>query len=129
MRDRNHAILVWDTESLIRSQYERKLRQNAFAWEWLQDLLVQSRVLEVPRVRLKPRQAQKILATGLVGEDLNYYVRTAANSPDRRLVTHDSDFDTATCRALDRELDVAAIGAASGCQFIISDADEEDAEL
>jgi hypothetical protein len=128
LRDVRDARLVWDTEALIRSQYENKLRKNAFAWEWIQDLMVRSKVIEVPRCRLTRPQSQKIRATGLVGEDLMYYVRTAANSPDRHLVSHDSDFDAASCRVLVKQLDVVVTGATSGDEFLVlgnEDTDED----
>jgi hypothetical protein len=118
IRELDAARLVWDDGGLIRSQYENKLSRQSFAWEWLQDLLVRSKVIAVPRARLTSRQSQRIRATGLVGEDLNYYTRTAASSPDRRLVSQDSDYDSATCRALERELDVIVLPSETATAFL-----------
>jgi hypothetical protein len=113
--------LVWDDEGMIRGQYERKMRPMTFGFEWLQELLVRNKIVSVPRAVLEKACKRKILDTGLVGEDLNYYVRTAAASPDRRLVSHDKHYDAATCGALKKELEVFVLDATEGHDFLVAE--------
>jgi len=110
--------LVWDKEGLIQAQYERKLRPQTFGRTWYEELLLRGQVHVVARQKLDRGTSTRIRATGLVGEDFMYYVRTSASSPDRRLVTADSDYDAQTCKCLKRELDVEVLDAHEGVAFL-----------
>jgi hypothetical protein len=118
MQQQDCARLVWDDGGLIRSQYERKLRPQTFGRDWYEELLVRGKVVSVSRRRLSKRESQLIRGTGLVGEDLNYYVRTAASSPDRRLVSHDRHYDSKTCACVKREISVHVISAQEAVDFV-----------
>ncbi len=118
LRDGPDNRLVWDAGGLIQSQYEAKLKPQTFGKDWLTDMLVRNKVTSVPRKTLTKRQKVKVRETGLVGEDLNYYVRTAMSSPDERLVSQDSDYDAATCRTLRKELGVVVSDAREGAAFL-----------
>jgi hypothetical protein len=110
--------LVWDAGGAIKTQYESKLRPQTFGREWLQELLLNNKIVSVQRCKLTKRQKLALRDTGLVGEDLNYYVRTAASSPDRTLVSHDSDYDDSSRKALRKELDIAVLDACQGAVFL-----------
>jgi hypothetical protein len=123
MKASGEACLVWDDGGLIRAQYDNKVKAPAFGRVWLEELLLRGRVISVPRAPLPSSVRQRIRATGLVGEDLNYYVRTAASSPDRLLVSQDKDYDTGTCHAVKRELLVVILSAAEACGVAASPKD------
>jgi hypothetical protein len=114
IKERDDLRLTLDSESLIKTQYEAKLRPQTFGRDWLQEMLSRGRVSFVARAKLSKGVSQAIRATGLVGEDLNYYVRTAAASSDRLLVSEDSDYDESTCKVLKKTLDVVVLGAKRG---------------
>ncbi len=114
MHEADTARLVWDAEGLIQSQYEQKLGETTFARQWLEELILGKKIVEVDRRKLTKKESLTIRETGLVGEDLKLYVRTAANSPDRKLVSHDADYDEATRKALRKSLDVSVCSAEQG---------------
>ena len=114
MHEADAARLVWDQGGLIKSQYENKLGETSFARQWLEELILARKVVEVERCRLTKKKKLAIKATGLVGEDLNYYVRTAASSPDRKLVSHDTDYDAATRKVLKKTLGISVCSAEHG---------------
>lgn len=110
--------LVWDSGGKIKNQYEQKLNETTYAREWLGDLLLAGKVVAVDRARLTKKQSIEIRETGLVGEDLNFYVRTAASSTEKRLVSHDSDYDGATRRALKKQLQIRVHSASEGADIV-----------
>lgn len=118
LRANADSRLVWDHGGLIKAQYERKLRPQTFGHEWLQEMLLRDKVVLVRRRRLNRAESVRIRETGLVGEDLNYYVRTSAASRDRRLASQDSDYDPATRRALKQVLDVVVLSPSEGTVFL-----------
>lgn len=121
IKEHGDLRLTLDSESLIKTQYEAKLSPQTFGRDWLQEMLSRGRVSFVERAKLSKGVSQAIRATGLVGEDLNYYVRTAAASNDRVLVSDDSDYDEPTCKVLKKKLDVVVLGAKDGvdvCQQV-----------
>lgn len=120
LRDGPDSRLVWDSGGLIQNQYEAKLKPQTFGKDWLTDMLIRNKVTSVARKPLTKRQKVKVRETGLVGEDLNYYVRTAMSSPDERLVSLDSDYDASTCRTLRKELGVTVSDARDGAAFLSS---------
>jgi hypothetical protein len=120
IRENGDSALVWDSEGLIRNQYETSLKPQTFGRDWLQEVMLRNKVVEVDRCKLDRAARRRILDTGLVGEDLKYYVRTAASSPDRRLVSHDSDYDAGTRRAVNECLDVQILSATDGQAFLDS---------
>jgi hypothetical protein len=112
--------LVWDSGGAIRNQYEEKLKPETFGKDWLIRMLQKSKIVPVDRKTLPKGPRVELEETGLVGEDLKYYVRTAANSPDRKLVSHDSDYDAKTCAVLRKGLGVDLLGASQGLSFLES---------
>jgi hypothetical protein len=56
MRDCSCGRLVWDSGGLIRGQYEQKLNETTFAREWLGDLLLEGKIVVVPRATLTKAQ-------------------------------------------------------------------------
>jgi hypothetical protein len=118
MRDCPCGRLVWDSEGLIRSQYEQKLNETTFAREWLGNLLLEGKLVAVDRATLTKAQRIAIMETGLVGEDLQWYVRTAAKSPENCLVSHDSDYDNSTRQALKKQLDIKVRSAGEGSVMV-----------
>ena len=118
MKRSDTARLVWDDGGQIRAQYERKLKPQTYGREWLSELLLQKKVVGVPRVKLTKKQNRNIRDTGLVGEDLNYYVRTCAASPDRTLASQDSDYDASTEKCLARELSIVILDAREATQYL-----------
>lgn len=118
MKESDVGRLVWDDGNVIKNQYEEKLGKTTFGMKWLEELLLAGKVIAVQRCPLSKNQRQAILDTGLVGEDLQYYVRTVANSPDRRLVSHDSDYDSKTRKVLKKELDVVVCTARRGAEHL-----------
>lgn len=121
LRDASSARLVWDSEGLIKSHYEEMLGEQTFARQWLEELVLEKKIQSVDRIKLTKKQKNAILATGLVGEDFGRYVRTAANSPDRRLASHDTDYDKATCRQLKKQLSVRVHRAKEAAEFLSED--------
>lgn len=112
------GMLVWDLGGAIKTQYEEKLRPETFGKDWLIRMLQKSKIVGVERKSIPKGHRIAIEETGLVGEDLRYYVRTAANSPDRKLVSQDSDYDAKTCAVLRKRLGVQLLDSTSGCAFV-----------
>jgi hypothetical protein len=121
VRDVKEGRLVWDDGGKIKSQYEQKLGEQTFARLWIEELVLSEKVVEVARRKLTKKESLSIRETGLIGEDLNFYVRTTANSPDGRLVSHDKHYDNATCRALKKQLGIKVHSAKTATEFVRSD--------
>src|ERR1022692_707846 len=120
MHDSEHMQLVIDDESLIRTQYERKLREDCFGRVWFDEMLNRNKVLFVKRVALVKKVSQAIRGTGLVGEDLKYYVRTAAASAEKALISQDGHYEEKTCKVLKKHLKVMVLSAEEGGKLALT---------
>ncbi|MCH8152761.1 MAG: hypothetical protein IH830_10375 [Planctomycetes bacterium] len=91
MRGRDEAYLVLDSGKLISSQYDRKMRHGTFGHEWVRQMAKADKISIV-----KLGQFNRGVRTALIGvsfsrEDLRY-VRAAAESCSKRLVSHDPHY-------------------------------------
>lgn len=118
MDELDTSRVVWDSGGAIRAQYESKLRPETFGKDWLVRMLLRDKIVPVARDALPKRARIDIEDTGLVGEDLHYYVRTTAKSPDRKLVSQDSDYDVSTRAVLRKSLDIRVLDSREGAAFV-----------
>lgn len=111
--------LVLDSEDLIRTQYERKMPDAQVAGRaWIVHMVLSNKVKRVKRAYISRGVREELRDVGIVGEDLNYYVRTAVASSDKRLVSHDSDYSSPACRLLKRRLSLTVHTAEVACASV-----------
>lgn len=90
-----NAYLVMDYSGKIIDHYRIKLRGSDYSWKFVQQLMDKGRVRHFHRVRMSGSLRAALASNGCHGEDRERYVRTAAASHCRILVTHDRGFETA----------------------------------
>lgn len=97
--------LVVDDEHLIETQYDAHLRKTPIGKYWLIHVRSAGKFIRVPR-RFLDRSIRKRLAEcHFDREDLRNYVRTAASSPSKTIVTHDGDYSGRVVLVLKRHVD------------------------
>jgi hypothetical protein len=101
--------LVVDSEGMILYQYESKMDAGTFARQWLRRMFERQRVTAVQRASLDRGTSTRLRECHLDPEDLKYFVRTAAASRSKRLVSHDPDYSTRVKRVLRDRLDVQVL--------------------
>lgn len=109
--------LVVDDEGLILHQYETKLR-GSFGEFWFRALVAQGRVSRVRRARLDRGTSTRLRELHLDSEDHKYYVRTAAASASKRLVSHDPDYSRSIRQCLSQRLAILILSAAQASQSL-----------
>ena len=109
MKESSVARLVMDTEGFIEHSYG-KLKNNYGEW-WFRRMSDLDKVHYVPRKYLDRGTQTQLQEAHFDREDCKYYVRTAASSRSKRLVSHDPDYSPSVCRILRRRLRVSLLDA------------------
>jgi hypothetical protein len=104
------ARLVMDESGFIEFQYTQKLG-DSFAAFWVRRMADLDRVHYVRRKHLDRGTQTALQECHFDREDCSYYVRTAANSPSKRLVTHDRDYSAPVRKVIKRRLGIAVLTA------------------
>src|ERR1700730_968005 len=90
------ARIVVDTENMILSQYDDKLggREDSHGKRWVQQMVSGGKVDYVKRARIDRGTETQLREAhfDLNDEDYRLYVRTAAASKDKRLISYDPDY-------------------------------------
>jgi hypothetical protein len=104
------AFLVMDDQERIFRQYRKQLSGFDSSWKWVQNFLSRNRVHHYKRAVVPRPIKVALVERGFVREDYDNYVRTAAASNCRIVVTHDPDFQSVRL-ILKRGLGVDARGS------------------
>lgn len=92
--------IVIDDEGLIRHQYDTKLGPLSFGREWVRFMLERGKFSKVHRARIPEGVRVDLEEAHFDREDYKVYVRTAAASVSRRIVTYDDDYSPEVRRIL-----------------------------
>lgn len=109
MQEDSIARLVMDDGGFIDFQYQRL--GDSFGAMWVRRMADLDRILFVRRKHLDRGTQTALQEAHFDREDCSYYVRTAANSPSKRLVSHDPDYSARVQRVLRRRLGVRVLPA------------------
>ena len=111
--------VVFDEAGLIQGEYDRKLRGDEYGQSWLRHIVNTSRYHPVRRANPSKRVKQKLLGRyHFDTKDFNRYVRPAAASEDKLLVTHDPGYSGPIRQELKSSLKVSVHSAASVHQIV-----------
>ncbi len=102
MRDRDEAYLVLDKGNLIRSQYDRKMRHGDFGHEWVRQMAKVGKINMVKLGEFNRGVRTALKEVSFSKEDLRY-VRIAAESRSKRLVSHDPHYSPPVRKILRRK--------------------------
>jgi hypothetical protein len=104
------ALVVIDDGGFINHQYDR-LRDYG-QW-WFRRMTDLDKVVRVRRASIDRETRTRLSEAHFDREDYRYYVRTAAASANKRLVTHDRDYSARVRRILSERLGVRVTDAGS----------------
>lgn len=104
--------VVFDKGGLIATEYDRKLRHDEFGQAWFR-YVSQNRCHLVDRKSINKAVTRKLLDHHFDTKDLNRYVRPAAASDDKLLVTHDPGYSVPIRKELKSSLSIAVHSAFS----------------
>ncbi len=99
MRDRVEAYLVLDMGERIRSQYERKMVHGTLGHEWVRQMAKADKISIVKLGQFNRGVRTALKQAHFDPEDFKY-VRTAAESCSKRLVSYDPDYSPKVRRIL-----------------------------
>ena len=116
MRDRDEAYLVLDAGKLIRSQYERKMGNGTFGHAWVGQMAKAGKISLVKLGQFN-RGARTALKEAHFDEEDFKYVRTAAASASKRLVSHDPDYSEKVLKVLKRKVIGVVVQSAAEAKF------------
>lgn len=109
MKQSESARLVIDCQGTIKAQYDSKLRFGAFGKEWVRTMAQSGKVVYVSRVNLDRGTQRRLMELHFDHTDLPY-VRTAAASESKRLMTRDDDYPAPIQRLLRDRCEIRVIG-------------------
>jgi hypothetical protein len=111
--------LAVDDEGLILRCYEGCSQRSPFATQWLGLMAGRNKLNEVKRARVARSDRGALGDCGFVGEDLNWFVRTAAATDSGLIVAHDPHFHAGpTKKLLKSRLGVLVLTAAEARQLV-----------
>lgn len=103
MRDRDEAYLVLDSDQQISSQYDRKMGHGAFGQEWVRQMAKADKITFVKWKEFNRGARVALMEVSFSKEDFRY-VRTAAVSCSKRLVSHDPHYTRKVRKILKRKV-------------------------
>lgn len=117
MLEHPNTGLVLDSDGQIQNHYESKMRAQAYGIYWVQQMATRGKIERCARCDTHKGARVKLQEAGfpLNNEDFKKYVRTAAGSTYRTLITHDSDYNARIIKILRKELGVTILSATDGC--------------
>jgi len=110
MKDSPAACLVMDDGGFIDYQYREKLK-DSFGAMWVRRMADLDKILHVRRKNLDRGTQTQLREAHFDQEDCKYYVRTAAGSPSKRLVSHDPDYSARVQRVIKKRLGIVVFPA------------------
>lgn len=113
------CVLILDDEGMIRHQYRQKLPQGTYGHEWVRQMATRDKIREVSRARIDRGTVTQVKEAHLDDEDYKYYVRTAAASESKALVSHDPDYSSQICRILKRRLGISVYLPREGRDYVV----------
>lgn len=115
LASKNGVSLVVDDADDIINEYSRKLKNDDYGQWWLRSISGSGKFRKVPRARMSKRARIKLLdELHFDRHDLNRYVRTAASSESRVLVSLDDDYPGQVVAAIRDYFDVSVKPPAGG---------------
>ncbi len=98
-------FLALDNGGIIRTQYENKLRHGTYGYYWLLEMAKRDKIRPVEWGDIDRGTRTQLKEVHFDPEDFKY-VRTAAVTVCKIIVSHDDDYSTKVRRILRRRLDV-----------------------
>jgi len=107
MSSKGIFFLALDIRGKILIQYLEKLKEGTFGHEWLIKMMSEDKIKVVPWIPIDRGIKVEIKEAPfpIGGEDFKY-VRTAASTICKYLVSHDPDYSDRACRVLRRKLEI-----------------------
>ncbi len=112
MRDRDEAYLVLDRGKLISSQYDRKMGHGTFGHEWVRQMAKADKI-SIVKLSEFNRGVRTALKEAHFDQEDFKYVRTAAESHSKRLVSHDPDYSPKVRTILKRKVLAVVVQSAA----------------
>ncbi len=103
MRDCAEASLVLDKGRTISNQYDEKMRHGTLGSEWVRVMAKAGKICIVKLGRFNRGVRTALKEAHFDPEDFKY-VRTAAETDSRRLVSHDPDYSPKVRKILKRKV-------------------------
>ncbi len=117
MRDKKVALLTLDDEDLILNQYKNNMGKS-FGMVWVQHMLSEDKVHQVHRARIDRKTSKLLREAHLDPEDYKYYVRTAAATDYKRIISRDRDYSPQIQKILNKRLLLKVSSAQSTCDHL-----------
>ena len=103
------ACLVMDDGGFIEYQYAKL--KDSYGAMWVRRMADLDKILLVRRKNMDRGTQTQLQEAHFDQEDCRYYVRTAASSPNKRLVSHDPDYSSRVRKVLKKRLGIAVLAA------------------
>ncbi len=111
------ARLLMDDRGRINNQYSSKMVQGTVGHSWVRQMATKGKVVFVRWRRMDRGTTTKLKEAHFDPEDVKY-VRTAAESSSKKLVSHDPDYSPSVQRVLKKRMSVQVLDANAASHFI-----------
>lgn len=99
-------FIALDDGRIIRNQYESKLRQGTFGHHWLIEMAKRDKIKYIKWKEIDRGTKTALKEAHFDKEDFKY-VKTAACTVCKTIVTHDPDYSVNVCKILKKRLGVS----------------------
>ncbi len=119
MKEGRETVLALDDEDLIATQWRNNIDVQSYALKWVEEMALNGKIHYVHRARIDRKTSKLLREASFDTEDYNYYVRTAAASDYKRIISRDfRDYSSRVQKILKKRLRLRVSNAQNTCDIL-----------